>query len=107
MDEIIYTVELGDGTTFENITLNGNNFVSQVEISEDDFTDLSHVTVTGSDGSVQEMGECELAQVRLYSDGWHFILWELSQEEINQRNVEAQTFYTAMMTDTLLEEEQA
>ena len=104
MDEIIYTVELGDGTTFENITLNGNNFVSQVEISEDDFTDLSHVTVTGSDGSVQEMGECELAQVRLYEDGWHFILRELTADEISRRDNEAQTFYTAMMTDTLLEE---
>lgn len=104
MEEIIYTVELGDGTTFENITLNGNNWVSQEELKEEDFTDLSHVAITGSDGSVQELGECELAQVRLYEDGWHFILRELTADEISRRDNEAQTFYTAMMTDTLLEE---
>lgn len=107
MEEIIYTVELGDGTTFENLTLNGNNFVSKVEISEDDFSDLSHVTITDSEGNSEEMENVELIQLMQYSDGWYFILRQLCQEEINQRNVEAQTFYTAMMTDTLLEEEEA
>lgn len=104
MDETIYRVELGDGTTFENLTLNGNNYVSQSEITEEDFTDLTHVIITGSDGSVQELGESELVQVAHYSDGWYFILRELTAAEISRRDMEAQTFYTAMMTDTLIEE---
>jgi len=99
-----YTIELADGKTFENLTMNGNNYVSQTEITEDDFTDLSHVTITGSDGSVEEMDDAELIQVSRYSDGWYFILRALSQDEISKRDVEAQTFYTAMMTDTLIEE---
>lgn len=99
-----YTIELADGKTFENLTMNGNNYVSQTEITEDDFTNLSHVTITGSDGSVEEMDDAELIQVSRYSDGWYFILRTLSQDEISKRDVEAQTFYTAMMTDTLIEE---
>lgn len=99
-----YTIELADGKTFENLTMNGNNYVSQTEITEDDFTDLSHVTITGSDGSVEEMNDAELIQVCGYTDGWYFILRALSPDEIDKKNIEAQTFYTAMMTDTLIEE---
>lgn len=101
---ITYTIELADGTTFEGLTMNGNNYVSQAAITEDDFTDLSHVTITGSDGSVEEMNDAELIQVCEYTDGWYFILRALSPDEISKRDVEAQTFYTAMMTDTLIEE---
>lgn len=105
MEGQTYTIDLADGTTFENLTMNGNNYVSQEEITEEDFTDLSHVTITGSDGSEEEMDDAELVQVTQYTDGWYFILRPLSEDEIARRDVEAQTFYTAMMTDTLIEEE--
>ena len=51
------------------------------------------------------MDDAELVQVTQYTDGWYFILRPLSEDEIARRDVEAQTFYTAMMTDTLIEEE--
>lgn len=105
MDELTYIVELADGRRFEDLTMNGNNFVSHKEITEDDFVDLSHVTITGSDGSVEELDDAELIQIQAYEDGWYFILRALSQDEISRRDVEAQTFYTAMMTDTLIEED--
>ena len=103
MEELTYSITLGDGKTIEDLTMNGNNFVSQSELSEDDFTDLTEVTVTVSDGSEQTYGEMELVQVAHYSDGWYFILRELTQEEISRKENEAQTYYTAMMTDTLME----
>lgn len=105
MEGQTYTIEFADGKTLENITMNGNNYVSQVEITEDDFTDLSSVTITDEEGHVEELGETELVKIMHYSDGWYFILHELCPEEISRRNMEAQTFYTAMMTDTLIEEE--
>lgn len=105
MEQLTYDVTLGDGTKFSNLTMNGNNYVSETEITEDDFTDLTQVTVEASDGSVQTLGESELVQVAHYEDGWYFILRELTSEEIARRDNEAQTFYTAMMTDTLIEGE--
>ena len=105
MEQLTYDVTLGDGTKFEGLTMNGNNFVSETEITEEDFTDLSQVTIEASDGTVQTMADSELVQVAHYSDGWYFILRELTAEEVSRRDNDAQTFYTAMMTDTVLEEE--
>ena len=104
MDKTIYSITLGDGKVIEDLTMNGNNFVSQAEVTEDDFTDLSQVTNTGSDGTEEILKNVELHQIAHYSDGWYFILRELTPEEIRNNNNEAQIFYTAIATDTLMED---
>ncbi|MBQ9302018.1 hypothetical protein [Butyrivibrio sp.] len=104
MDKTIYSITLGDGKVIEDLTMNGNNFVSQAEVTEDDFTDLSQVTITGSDGTEEILKNVELNQIAHYSDGWYFILRELTPEEIRNNNNEAQIFYTAIATDTLMED---
>lgn len=105
MEEKTYIIKLADGNTFENLTLNGNNYVSKTEVTEDDFTDLSYVTITDSDGNVEEMNNVELLQVAQYADGWYFILEEMTPAKIKAEANNAQILFTAISTDTLIEEE--
>lgn len=95
---------LSDGTELDNLTLNGNNYVSETEIIEDVFSDnLGSVTIISDEGT-QELHDCKLVQLAHYNDGWYFIIEEMTQAEITSNANEAQTFYTALMTDTLMEE---
>lgn len=105
MEELTYNIELASGRKFENLRLNGNNYVSVVEVTEDDFDDLSEVTITDSEGNVQVLHNAELLQVQQYEDGFYFILAEMSEAKVRAMATEAQILYTALATDTLLEEE--
>lgn len=70
-----YSVTLSDGTKLDNLALNGNNFVSALEVTEDTFKGkLSKVTIVDEDGKSTEHGEMELIQAAHYSDGYYFIL---------------------------------
>ena len=35
--EEMYTITLSDGSTIEHLRLNGNNFISRIEVTEEDF----------------------------------------------------------------------
>lgn len=94
---------LTDGTVIDNLTLNGNNFVSQVEVSEDIFSDnVSEVTIEDGERTYT-LNNCVVEYVRQYPDGWYIFLRELTPDEIRTNNNEAQIFYTAVVTDTLME----
>lgn len=105
MKELTYNIELASGRKFENLRLNGNNYVSVDEVIEDDFDDLSEVTITDSEGNVQVLHNVELLQVQQYEDGFYFILAEMPKAKVQAMATEAQILYTALATDTLLEEE--
>lgn len=49
MDDKIYKITLADGTVIDNLKLNGNNFISPVEIDETIF-DGNCLNVTINDG---------------------------------------------------------
>lgn len=104
MDERTYNIILSDGTTFDNLRMNGNNYVSDVEVTEDMFYDLSNVTITDSEGNAQEYKRMELIQIAHYSDGYYISLREMSPAQIKEIETDAQITYTALMTDTLIEE---
>lgn len=96
---------LADGTVLDNLELNANTFVSQEELTEDTF-DGNLSTVTVEDGEmVQEYSNCVLEHVRQDGDVWKFVLREMTATEIKENVTDAQVLYTALMTDTLLEEE--
>lgn len=95
---------LSDGTVIDNLQLNGNNFVSQAEILPDVFFGKLTTVTIEEDGEVTTMNNCELEYVRQYGEEWWFVLREQTQEEIARASDEAQILYTALMTDTLLEE---
>lgn len=105
MEEITYNIELASGKKFENLRLNGNNFVSIEEITENDFDNLTTVIITDSNGGEQVLHNVELLQIQQYEDGFYFILEEMPVAKVKAMATEAQILFTAMVTDTLLEEE--
>lgn len=104
MEELTYNIELASGKEFRNLRLNGNNYVSVEEVTEDDFDDLSEVTITDSEGNVQVLHNVELLQVQQYEDGFYFILAEMPESKVRAMATEAQIMFTAIATDTLIEE---
>ena len=52
----MYMIDLGNGTMLENLMLNGNNFVSQTEVKEEDFEGMETIVITNDeDNSVRKM----------------------------------------------------
>lgn len=97
MEEKIYKVILSDGTILDNLTLNGNNFVSKSEIDSSVFTDnLSVVTI--NDGENDEVHH-NMRLIRCYTfDGmWWFILNDISKEEMDREKLRSDMEYLAMM----------
>lgn len=98
MEEVTYKITLSDGTELENLKLNGNNFISTAELTEDAFDgNLSSVTITGSDGSVKTMGESELVQIVKNETEYWFILREYSEDELAKMKNRADIEYIAAM----------
>lgn len=80
-----YSVTLSDGTKLDNLALNGNNFVSSVKLTEDDFKDkLSKVTITDDDGKSKDYTDMVLVQVTQVGDETWFILGEKAQDEVSK-----------------------
>lgn len=77
----MYTVTLSDGSKIDNITINGNNFVSKSKLKDEMFTNkLSKVTV--NDGKTDtEYSNMVLVQVTQMGDEYWFILREKTKEE--------------------------
>lgn len=104
-----WKITLSDGTQLTNLGLNGNNFVSETEITENDFKGkLSKVTFEGiinGQEFVQECEHMELVQIAHYKDGYYFVLRELSESELEKIKTQADIEYLAMMTNIDLEED--
>lgn len=99
-----WKITLSDGTKLENLRLNGNNFISEAEITEDDFRGkLSKVTVEGKDFK-QEYNNMELVQIAHYEDGYYFVLREIPQEELDKLKMQSDIEYIAMMSNIDMEE---
>ena len=99
MNNKIYKITLADGTVIENLKLNGNNFVSDREITSEMFGgNLSKVTI--NDGEKDTVYEhMAFVQLAHYDDGYYFILRQLSQRELSDLKTRADIEYIAMMTE--------
>ena len=115
MSEAIYTLKFSDGSQMTGLKLNGNNFVSVVEVSARDFRgQLSGVEITGTgegvDGSICGVHEhMELVQVVHYTqgehglpDGWYFVLRDVPASELEYLQNRSDIDYIAMMTGVTL-----
>ena len=80
----MYTVTLADGTKFENLGLNGNNYISQTPISAEAFTEagLKTVTIEGGENGTETLNNAKLIQVKQYGDEYWFILAEKTAKEL-------------------------
>ena len=91
MENNIYTITLSDGTVLSDLAQNGNNYVSQTEVTEDVFTGKLE-TVTITDGENTEiLHDAELVQIAHYADGWYILLREIPEAERMQMDIDALT----------------
>ena len=74
-----FTITLGNGTVLENLSLNGNNYISKEEVTEDIFTKEALAEVTISDGETETVIEdAILVQAIEWQGEYWFILAEKS-----------------------------
>lgn len=105
-----WKITLSDGTTLENLGVNGNNFVSETEVTESTFAGkLSNVVIEAPEGEedTSMAGEFEnmvLEQIRHYDnlnglDGYYFILRVPSDEEVEKLQLRGDVDWLLMMTE--------
>lgn len=101
-----FKITLADGTQLKNLKLSGNNYISKVKITEDDFKGkLSKITIENeTDKTSEKLEHVELVQIVHYEDSYYFVLRQLSADEIDKIKTKADIEYLAMMTDVDLEE---
>lgn len=106
-----WKITLANGTQLKDLRLNGNNFISETEITEDIFEgNLSKVVIEGFENGqevTKEYEHMQLIQIVHYEDGYYFILRELSKDELERIKIQADIEYLAMMSDIDLEEGEA
>ncbi len=101
----IFSIELSNGTRIENLELNGNNFISDTEVTEETFNGgLSEVRISGNKGTSYSINHAKLIQIMEFEDKWWFILAEKSAEELMFEKLSSDIDYIAMMSDIELEE---
>lgn len=99
-----WTVTLDDGTAIGGLTLSGNNFISDTELTTEMFDGkLSKITATDGDSTL-EWNNAELVQITHPDSRWWFVLRELSPEELFRATTKAKLDYLALVTDTDLED---
>lgn len=78
----MYTITLRDGTKIENLELNGNNYVSPMQINESLFTTENLSRVIVNDGETETVYEnMKFIQQVKYADGYYFILAEMTEND--------------------------
>lgn len=87
MEEKTYTITLSNGTKLENLRLNGDNFISAIEISPDVFeNNCDNVTI--SDGESETIyTDMELVQLITYNGEWWFVLREIPPDELERKRL--------------------
>lgn len=105
MEANTWKITLADGSTIENLSLNGNNFISKTKIMEESFAGgLSDVHYACSDGSTETHHNMELVQITRVGKEYWFVLRELTEAELQAIKTQSQIEYIAMMADIDLEE---
>ncbi len=101
--EKIYTVTLADGTELAGLHLNGNNFVSDIPLTKEQF-EFNCAPVTISNGAITETHEnMELNHLQVTDGKYYFVLLDISPEELWKQKVTADMQYISMMTEVELD----
>ena len=104
MEKEIFSIELSNGTKIEKLELNGNNFISDTEITAEMFEGgLLEVRISGDKGTAYTINHAKLIQIMEYEGAWWFILAEMSAEELMFEKISSDIDYIAMMTDVEIE----
>jgi hypothetical protein len=99
MDEKIYKITLSDGTVIDNLSLNGNNYISSEEITKDIFNDNCFPVII-SDGENEETHDAmELIHLTKMGEQYWFALRDLSEAELESIKNRSDIEYIALMCD--------
>lgn len=98
MDEAkIYKIILADGAEIENLTLNGDNFISKTRIAAEMFLDNCSPVII-SDGDNNEIHEnVELVQLSEMNGEYWFVLRDIPTDELEKIKMQSDIEYIAMM----------
>lgn len=84
----MYKISLADGTTLENLVLNGNNFIAQTAVDDAVFKDnMATVTITNLEDGTTEQIEDGVLLSNIVRDGCSWIV--LGQKTPEQKAEEA------------------
>lgn len=99
MDKKVYKIILADGTELSNLTMNGNNFISEAAIDPGIFeSNCSPVVI--NDGEHDEVHEhMALVQVTEVNGQSWFVLRDVTAKELEQAKIKSDIEYIAMMCD--------
>lgn len=84
----MYKITLADGTTLENLVLNGNNFIAQTAVDDAVFKDnMATVTITNLEDGTAEQIEDGVLLSNIVRDGCSWLV--LGQKSAEQKVTEA------------------
>lgn len=94
-----YNITLDDGTVIRNLTLNGNNFISNGVLTKEMFeNNLSTVEISdGTNSTVYH--NMELVQIWNKGSEYWFILREMTEDELEKLDLQANVDYLNMITE--------
>ena len=85
----MYTITLADGAILKNLALNGNNFISDTPLDASIFeNNLRELRINGPDID-ETFKNLELASLREDGGKYWFVLRQLSDREMRDRNTQA------------------
>lgn len=106
----IFSISLANGTQISNLELNGNNFISKIEITSEMFKNgLIEVDISSNKGTVYTIKNAKLIQILedKTTNTWWFILVEKSIEELKFEQITAEiSSNRAILEDALCEEDE-
>ena len=106
----IFSISLANGTQISNLELNGNNFISKIEITSEIFEGgLTEVYVSSNKGTVYIIKNAKLIQILedKATNTWWFILAEKSIEELMFEQISTEiSSNKAIFEDALCEEDE-
>ena len=97
MNNKIYKITLADGTVIDNLTLNGNNYISKEVVEPSIFAGNCSPAVI-NDGTRDDIHSyMELVQVTNVNDEFWIVLRDISTEEPSKIKLQSDIEYLAMM----------
>ena len=85
----MYKITLKDGTVIDNLTMNGNNYVSPTEVDTSIFTRKNLSSVVVNDGEKDEtLTNLLFVQETHMNDGYYFILRPMTDTEISITDIQ-------------------
>ena len=100
----MYKIILADGTTIDNLELNGNNFIPETPIDANIFngnlSNLSKISIIDSEGNIEELNDFRIVFAKV-AGNQSFIIAEKTSEEKRDERVTNTEINVATLEETI------